>query len=66
MMKLYLALWLKRLEHKDKDTDESVYEDKKHMRSVLDVILNQSYTKFGMEKGKGRSYEAILTVNLLL
>lgn len=32
------------------------------MRSVLDVILNQSYTKFGMEKGKGRSYEAILTV----
>ena len=23
---------------------------------------NQSYTKFGMEKGKGRSYEAILTV----
>ena len=50
------------LGHKDKDTDESVYEDKKHMRSVLDVILNHSYTKFGMEKGKGRSYEAILTV----
>ena len=57
-----LGFMVETLGHKDKDTDESVYEDKKHMRSVLDVILNQSYTKFGMEKGKGRSYEAILTV----
>ena len=57
-----LGFMVETLGHKDKDTDESVYEDKKHMRSVLDVILNQSYTKFVMEKGKGRSYEAILTV----
>lgn len=32
------------------------------MRQVLDVILNQSYTKLGMQNGKGRTYEGILTV----
>ena len=40
-----LGFMVETLGHKDKDTDESVYEDKKHMRSVLDVILNQSYTR---------------------
>ena len=32
------------------------------MRSVLEVILNRSYSKFGMENGRGRTYEALLTV----
>ncbi|WP_294242801.1 HsdR family type I site-specific deoxyribonuclease, partial [Pseudobutyrivibrio sp.] len=39
------------------------YSSEKHMRKVLDIILNQSYTKLGMEKGKGQTYEAMLTVD---
>lgn len=39
------------------------YETEAHMRKVLDVILNQSYNKFGMNFGKGRTYEAILTTS---
>ena len=46
-----------------KEVDPAAYESEKHMRSVLDVILNQSYAKLGMERGKGRSYEGILTVS---
>ena len=42
---------------------ESVYETEPHMRKVLNVILNQSYDKFGMNNGKGRTYEAILTTS---
>ena len=38
------------------------YETEAHMRSVLKVILNRSYSKFGMENGRGRTYEALLTV----
>ena len=38
------------------------YETQAHMRSVLEVILNRSYSKFGMENGRGRTYEALLTV----
>jgi len=37
------------------------YNTETHMRGVLNVILNQSYTKFGMQNGRGRTYEAILT-----
>ena len=39
------------------------YSSEGHMRKVLDIILNQSYTKLGMEKGKGQTYEAMLTVD---
>ncbi len=39
------------------------YETEIHMRQVLNVILNQSYDKFGMNFGKGRTYEAILTTS---
>lgn len=39
------------------------YETEAHMRQVLNVILNQSYDKFGMNLGKGRTYEAILTTS---
>ena len=48
---------------KDKSDDESVFDTEKHMRSVLDVVLNQSYEKLGMQNPKGETYEAILTVN---
>lgn len=41
----------------------STFESEKHMRSVLDTILNHSYHKFGMQNGKGKTYEAILTVD---
>lgn len=39
------------------------YETEAHMRQVLNVILNHSYDKFGMNFGKGRTYEAILTTS---
>ncbi len=42
--------------------EEQLYDTETHMRSVLNVILNQSYAKFGMQNGRGRSYEALLTV----
>lgn len=42
---------------------EKVYETEAHMRKVLNVILNQSSDKFGMNNGKGRTYEAILTTS---
>lgn len=45
------------------DDIEKVYETEAHMRKVLDVILNQSYEKFGMRNGKGKTYEAILTTS---
>lgn len=45
------------------DDTERVYETEAHMRKVLDVILNQSYEKFGMGNGKGGTYEAILTTS---
>ncbi len=45
------------------EVDPAVYETETHMRKVLDVILNKSYSKFGMQLGRGRTYEAILTVS---
>jgi len=44
------------------DQKETYYSSKKHMRNVLDSILNHSFSKFGMQNGKGRTYEALLTV----
>jgi len=48
---------------KNANADLSVFDTEEHMRRVLDVILNQSYTKFGMQNVKGKTYEGILTVN---
>ena len=42
---------------------EIIYESESHMRKVLNVVLNQSYGKFGMQNGRGRTYEAILTTD---
>ena len=44
------------------DEEDAYYHSEKHMRSVLNVILNQSMAKFGMQNGRGQTYEAMLTV----
>lgn len=44
------------------EDEESYYKSQKHMRSVLDIILNHSASKFGMQNGRGQTYEAMLTV----
>ncbi len=58
-----LGFMVENLGAKDLSDDEAkkVYETEEHMRKVLNVILNQSYDKFGMNNDKGRTYEAILT-----
>jgi len=60
-----LGFMVENLGSKDLSTDnaESVYKTEAHMRKVLNVILNQSYNKFGMQYGKGRTYEALLTTS---
>lgn len=45
-----------------KDDEEKYYHSEKHMRNVLNIILNQSLSKFGMQNGRGKTYEAMLTV----
>lgn len=45
------------------DEAQQYYGTEVHMRSVLDVILNKSYAKFGLQKGRGQTYEAILTTS---
>ena len=57
-----LGFMVENLGPKKEDVDDSVFETEEHMRQVLDVVLNQSYTKLGMQNGKGRTYEGILTV----
>ncbi len=42
--------------------EDKYYRSEAHMRNVLDVILNQSLSKFGMQNGRGMTYEAMLTV----
>ena len=58
-----LGFMVENLGAKDLSDDEAkkLYETEEHMRKVLNVILNQSYDKFGMNNDKGRTYEAILT-----
>lgn len=60
-----LGFMVENLGAKDLNDDEAkkVYETEEHMRKVLNVILNQSYDKFGMNNNKGRTYEAILTTS---
>jgi type I restriction enzyme, R subunit len=45
------------------EVDPAAYETVTHMRKVLDIILNHSETKFGLQNGKGKTYEAFLTVD---
>ena len=45
-----------------KDDEDGYYHSEKHMRNVLNIIINQSLSKFGMQNGRGKTYEAMLTV----
>lgn len=45
------------------ETDSSIYDNEAHMLKVLDVILNKSYYKLGFPRGKGMTFEAILTTS---
>lgn len=56
-------LGAQKLDEKDSNEDLSVYETETHMLKVLDVILNKSQEKLGFKNGRGKTYEAILTVN---
>ena len=47
----------------DPSEEEKYYNSEKHMRNVIDVILNQSMAKLGFQNGKGQTYEAMLTVD---
>ncbi len=44
------------------EDEEAYYASEKHRRSVLNVIINQSMAKFGMQYGKGQTFEGMLTV----
>lgn len=52
----------KGLGEKDENEDVEEYEQEPHMLKVLDTIINKSYSKLGFQNGKGKTYEAILTV----
>ena len=47
----------------DSNEDLSVYETEAHMLKVLDTIINKSQEKLGFKNGRGKTHEAILTVN---
>ena len=50
------------LDPADEDVPPETYERESHILMVLNTILNKSNEKFGIANGKGRTYEAILTV----
>ena len=52
-----------KLNNNDSNEDLSVYETETHMLQVLDTIINKSQEKLGFKNGRGKTYEAILTVN---
>ena len=45
------------------EDEAAYYSSENHKRKVLDVILNRSKSKFGMQLVKGKTYEAMLTVD---
>ena len=45
------------------EDEAAYYNSENHKRKVLDVILNRSKSKFGMQLVKGKTYEAMLTVD---
>lgn len=57
-----LGFMVENLGPKENVEDSAVFESETHMRQVLDIILNRSASKFGLQKGKGRTFEGILTV----
>lgn len=51
------------LKNNDENEDLSVYETEAHMLEVLNTIINKSKEKLGFSNGRGKTYEALLTVN---
>jgi type I restriction enzyme R subunit len=43
--------------------NDTVYESRGHMLSVLDIMLNQCEQKLGIDNGSGKSYEGLLTTD---
>lgn len=56
-------LGAKDLSNDDENEDLSVYESEAHMLEVLNTIINKSREKLGFANGRGKTYEALLTVN---
>ena len=56
-------LGAKDLSKDDENEDLSVYESEAHMLEVLNTIINKSREKLGFANGRGKTYEALLTVN---
>ena len=56
-------LGVKNLSKDDENEDLSVYETEAHMLEVLNTIINKSREKLGFANGRGKTYEALLTVN---
>ena len=42
---------------------DAAYEDEEHMLRVVDFIVNKASGKFGLKRGKGNTYTAILTTS---
>lgn len=57
-----LGFMVENLGSKNEVENAGTFDTKKHMRKVLNIILNHSYNKFGLNNGRGKTYEAILTV----
>ena len=53
----------KKLKEDDSNEDLSIYDTETHMLQVLDTIINKSHEKLGLGRARGKTYEAILTVN---
>lgn len=45
--------------------NDTVYESRGHMLSVLDIMLNQCEQKLGIDNGSGKSYEGLLTTDAI-
>ena len=50
-------------EVKEAEVSYNYYCKEEHMLSVIDKIINHSRYKFGLQKGSGQSYSAILTTS---
>ena len=56
-------LGAKDLKKDDENENLAIYETETHMLKVLDTIINKSREKLGFANGRGKTYEALLTVN---
>ena len=56
-------LGAKDLKKDDENENLAIYETETHMLQVIDTIINKSREKLGFANGRGKTYEALLTVN---